>query len=241
MEKPPITRLLVSVRSAAEAETACTAGVDLVDVKEPARGSLGPADPQVVAAAARAVAGRVPMSVALGELRDAGPPAPFADGVDFVKYGMAGLARSNSWQTRWQAATASLPRGVAPVAVAYADWQQAVAPPPGAIVDVGQQLGCRVVLLDTYDKTRGPLTRYFDWRELEHWIRRLRARGLMSAVAGGLREQDIVRLLPLRPDYVAVRGAACGGNRAAPLDGLRVAGLVSLVRSANAPTAARSA
>ncbi len=42
-----MTRLLVSVRSAAEAEIALSAGADLIDVKEPSRGSLGAADPAV--------------------------------------------------------------------------------------------------------------------------------------------------------------------------------------------------
>ena len=40
-----MSRLLVSVRSAAEAEVALGAGADLIDVKEPSRGSLGAADP----------------------------------------------------------------------------------------------------------------------------------------------------------------------------------------------------
>ena len=67
-----MTRLLVSVRSADEARTALAAGVDLIDVKEPARGSLGAASPGVVADVVGAVAGRVPVSAALGELFEAG-------------------------------------------------------------------------------------------------------------------------------------------------------------------------
>src|SRR5207244_7336185 len=46
-EKRTMTGLLVSVRSAAEAETALAGGADVVDVKEPRRGALGPADPSV--------------------------------------------------------------------------------------------------------------------------------------------------------------------------------------------------
>ena len=39
----PATRLLVSVRSAAEAEEALAGGAALIDVKEPANGPLGKA------------------------------------------------------------------------------------------------------------------------------------------------------------------------------------------------------
>ena len=63
-----MTGLLVSVRSAAEARIALEAGADLIDVKEPRRGALGAADPAVWKDVCRAVAGRVPVSVALGEL-----------------------------------------------------------------------------------------------------------------------------------------------------------------------------
>ena len=65
-----MTRLLVSVRSADEALQAVAAGVDLVDVKEPSRGSLGRADWSQTLAILRAVAGRRPVSAALGELVD---------------------------------------------------------------------------------------------------------------------------------------------------------------------------
>ena len=48
-----MTRLLVSVRSAAEAEAALLGGADVIDVKEPDRGPLGRADDAVIAAVVR--------------------------------------------------------------------------------------------------------------------------------------------------------------------------------------------
>ena len=44
-----MTKLLVSVRSVAEARIALAGGVDLIDVKEPRRGSLGAADAGIIA------------------------------------------------------------------------------------------------------------------------------------------------------------------------------------------------
>ncbi len=49
-------RLLVSVRSAEEALAAIAGGADILDVKEPSRGSLGMANSEVIAAIARQVA-----------------------------------------------------------------------------------------------------------------------------------------------------------------------------------------
>jgi uncharacterized protein (UPF0264 family) len=65
-----MTRLLVSVRNAAEAAVALRAGADLIDIKEPAKGSLGAPTNQTVEEVVTTVAGAVPVSVALGELRD---------------------------------------------------------------------------------------------------------------------------------------------------------------------------
>jgi hypothetical protein len=76
-----MTRLLVSVRNAWEAGEALAGGADLIDVKEPRRGSLGAASPatwlDVRQALSRAAlkeepqTGSVPLSAALGELLEA--------------------------------------------------------------------------------------------------------------------------------------------------------------------------
>src|SRR4051794_20645147 len=92
---PPLSRnpgLLVSVRDAAEAAAALRGGADVIDVKEPRRGPLGRADDATVAAVVAAVAGRRPVSAALGELADAGAAAPAVPGLAFVKWGLAGAA-----------------------------------------------------------------------------------------------------------------------------------------------------
>ena len=58
MSDTPKTGLLVSVRSADEADAALAGGADLIDCKEPARGPLGVAEPEVVAAILDRVAGQ---------------------------------------------------------------------------------------------------------------------------------------------------------------------------------------
>src|SRR5262245_13052728 len=87
-----MTALLVSVRNAAEAEEAIAGGAAIIDIKEPSRGSLGSADRDVASATIRAVAGRRPISVALGELVDlwGGVPISSPD----VAYFKAGLSES---------------------------------------------------------------------------------------------------------------------------------------------------
>ena len=61
-------RLLVSVRDASEAEAALAGGADIIDAKEPLNGPLGPVAPDTLAAITAAVAGKTPISVALGDV-----------------------------------------------------------------------------------------------------------------------------------------------------------------------------
>src|SRR5947199_258894 len=115
--------------TAAEAAVALQAGVDLLDVKEPARGPLGKADERVIEEVVRCAVGRVPVSAALGELRDVSKPREASDtsrlppGITYGKLGLAGCGCWPDWPKRWAAALERLPGGVTPVAVAYADWR----------------------------------------------------------------------------------------------------------------------
>src|SRR5216683_1627996 len=83
--------LLVSVRSVDEAEAALNGGAALIDVKEPSRGSLGRADDETLAGVLRCVAGRGPVSAALGELVE-GSGLPAVKGLRFTKWGLSGCS-----------------------------------------------------------------------------------------------------------------------------------------------------
>jgi len=219
--------LLVSVRSADEAAVAVAAGASVIDVKEPRRGPLGPADPAVWRAVRAIVPGRLPVSVALGELveQPALHVAGDLDGISYRKLGLAGAPAS------WRADLKALRDGLetAWIAVIYADWQRAEAPHPDAILEFALENACAGVLVDTWDKSRSiPLS-------LSEWSGRLsRAQraGLLVALAGRLDLATIDRLQPLRPDLFAVRGAACvSGDRLGSIDSRRVAALVRAARA----------
>jgi (5-formylfuran-3-yl)methyl phosphate synthase len=235
-----VAKLLVSVRSEAEAREALAGGAAIIDVKEPSRGSLGMASTSVWTAVRRAVPASVVVSVALGELsdwvaspREAVPPARWR-GIAFRKLGLAGAGAD--WRDRWCDVRAGIDRessaegGGSPkwVAVAYLDWETAWAPDPAAVIAEAAEVGdCVGVLFDTWDKSR----RMKDDAGMARWIGRAREMGRFVALAGSLDEPAIRRLRPLEPDLFAVRGAACrGGDRNAPVDRDRVARLVEAVR-----------
>jgi (5-formylfuran-3-yl)methyl phosphate synthase len=226
-----MTGLLVSVRNPAEAIEALEAGADLIDLKEPDRGSLGSVSTGVMDEVVRRIAGRAPVSAALGELivdaheTAARLPAALA----FAKVGLAGCALRDDWPRLWQSTISRLPVGVAPVAVVYADWQRVHAPSPAEVLKRAIEVGCRAVLVDTCSKTAGGLTDHWTGVEVAQLVSRVHKLGMLCVLGGGLTADVIPQLLPLEPDWIAVRGAVCQGSRRGPLDGRLVSRLRELL------------
>jgi (5-formylfuran-3-yl)methyl phosphate synthase len=214
---PP--RLLVSVRSAVEAQDALAGGCDVLDVKEPANGSLGMADVDVVREILSA-APNVPVSAALGECRDwpgDNETSTVPPGVEFVKLGTAGLGDDPEWVERWTAVRRrfeqSAGRPLNWVAVSYADWMRCSAPSPDEIVAAAAETGCRGVLFDTFHKDGRTTAEQLSADRLRRLIAGVRERGLFSAVAGVYSVADVLAVRGLAPDVVAVRTLACADGR----------------------------
>ncbi|HZZ81902.1 MAG TPA: (5-formylfuran-3-yl)methyl phosphate synthase [Gemmataceae bacterium] len=223
-----MTQLLVSVRSVAEARQALAGGAALIDVKEPAHGSLGRADDEVIRAVVTEVAGRCPVSAALGEWEDGRNQIPEA-GLTYVKWGLAGCGRSSSWQ-RDLAAMLELHRSPRVVLAAYADWECAQAPPVEEVFALARRFPGSVLLVDTHCKEANNVVRkkrptLLDWLPLA-WIEDLcgwcREVQVKIALAGSLGFDEIDALGVARPDWFAVRGAVCDGNRNGTIESAKV-------------------
>jgi (5-formylfuran-3-yl)methyl phosphate synthase len=215
-----MTRLLVSVRSAAEAEAALAGGADVIDVKEPANGSLGRAADRTIAEVVALVAGRRPVSAALGEWCESGGDIPPLYGLSYLKWG---FSRIDSGRLAEVAGTFDRLRAAKPacrlVTVAYADWESAAAPPPEALGRLACAGRWGPFLLDTWQKDGATLLDRLPLSEVAALVEHCRANGVPVALAGSLGLREMERLLPLRPDWLAVRGAACrGGRRTATVD-----------------------
>jgi uncharacterized protein (UPF0264 family) len=197
------------VRSADEARAALAGGADLIDVKEPTRGPLGQADPDVIRGVIAAVRGRAPASAALGEWSDwDGKLLP--PGLEYVKWGMA---RQKAGDPRPASEIRSVCCGPAPVLVAYADHRRADSPEPEWLAVSAIRLQFRAFLIDTAIKDGSALLDWIEPARLAGIRSRLADAGVAVALAGSLDEPSIRALAPLFPDWFAVRGAACAGGR----------------------------
>ena len=220
------TGLLVSVRSVDEVDAALSGGADLIDVKEPAKGPLGPAEAEVVAAVIARVKNRVPVSAALGEWS----PNAITDAhwhlelkLNYLKWGLAGYSPRPGWGEDLLDTRRELPVGMEMVAVAYADWERAKSVPPGEMVRFAKRFRFKAFLLDTWGKDGKSLLDFASPGEIGELVESLKRVEMTVAIGGSLRPEQLKQLKSVTPDYYAVRTSACaGGKRDGVVDATRV-------------------
>lgn len=239
-------KLLVSVRNASEAQAALHGGADIIDIKDPAAGSLGRASTATISSIVELVAGRLPVTAALGELAE-GNTTHVPPGLTFTKLGLANAP--HDWRHRLTTRARFLsadpgsrnPEPVPLIPVAYADHARAAAPSPDTVLTwaiTHPAQGPPGILIDTAIKDGRGLLHWLSETTIRDLTTRARRDNLFIAVAGSLRADDLPRLIALNPDIIAVRGAACDGNdRTATISADRVRTLKSLLTAHAHPAA----
>jgi uncharacterized protein (UPF0264 family) len=220
-------RLLVSVATAADASAAVAGGADIIDAKDPRAGALGAVHVEVLRAIHDVVAGRRPVTAALGDAADEAAIERAAHvftaaGADFVKVGFGGapgerIAPLVSAAVRGAKAGSRGNAGV--IAVAYADADRAASL---AELPEWAALGAEGVLLDTMDKSGPGLRGLVTAHALAAWVARAHEAGLLVALAGKLTADDLAFVGAAGADIAGVRGAACHGGRAGRVGADRV-------------------
>ena len=229
-------RLLVSVQNAAEARAAVDGGAELIDVKQPSRGSLGMAtldDITQVAEFLEDSGHGQPLSVALGEIGDwidgvEVPPLPPT--VAFVKMGLTRAANRPDWRSEWLDVRRRFDDAAARpldwVAVIYVDGERFGCPDATDVIEAAATSGCRGVLFDTVDKSGEGVFGLLAASELYSLAEIAQQHGMFVALAGQISERDLPTAGELPVDLIAVRSTVCeGGVRDGPICTERVGNL----------------
>ena len=232
-------RLLVSVRNVEEADAAVDGGADLVDVKEPANGPMGMAGLQVIDQIASRVAGRRPLSAALGELIDDIDVAVLPTSLQYIKIALAQAPAD--WRVRL-ARCFEAAKPAQSVAVAYADHDRATAPSVDEVLDWAccptHGAEPAALLVDTSVKDGAGLFDWLDEQRVADCIDQAHEAGLLVALAGSLGGSTFEKATRLGADIVAVRGAACiGSDRRQRIDVDRVCDLAAVIAAHNGQAA----
>ncbi|MHB0980168.1 MAG: (5-formylfuran-3-yl)methyl phosphate synthase [Thermoleophilia bacterium] len=215
-------QLLVSVVHEEEVAAAIAGGADIIDVKNPREGSLGANFPHVIRRVRELTPRDVPVSAAIGDAPNLPGMVALAAagaatcGVQYVKVGLLGPREPRDallLLTEVCRAAREQDPTVRIMATAYADAHRIGSFPPLDLPMVAAEAGADGCMLDTASKSGATLLSELGAAELETFVDRCRGNGLICALAGSLREQDVPRIHELAPDIIGVRTAACRGDR----------------------------
>ena len=224
-------KLLVSVTDAHEARVAVEGGVDIVDVKNPAEGSLGAPGPGVIERVREVVPPEHPVSAAIGDLPNLPGTAALAAlgatrcGAAYVKVGLWGTSTTDEAVAVLRAVRNAVDGGATVIAAAYVDAERVPGGPlpPGAVVDAARRADIGGCLLDTAVKDGRGLFEWLSPEALDALVAEGHAAGLEMALAGALRAEDMRPVRATGADIAGVRSAACrDGRRTAPLEAERI-------------------
>jgi (5-formylfuran-3-yl)methyl phosphate synthase len=227
-------RLLVSVTDADEARVAVEGGVDIVDVKNPAEGSMGASVPGVIERVRAVVPPERPVSAAIGDLPNLPGTAALAalgaarSGAAYVKVGLWGTSTTDEAVAVLRAVRDGIDGGATVIAAAYADAERVSGEPlpPEAVVEAARRGGAGGCLLDTALKDGRGLFEWLAPEALAALVAEGHAGGLEMALAGALHAEDLSVVRATGADIAGVRSAACrSGRRTAPLDAERISWL----------------
>ena len=224
-----MTGMLASVVNLAEARIVAAAGVDIIDLKDPAAGALGALPVGEIKAIVDSLSGDQRISATLGDLpMQAGVLVPAveamaATGVDFVKIG---FFPGGDWSGVVGDLRPAAADGIRLVAVLFGD----SSPDLGWVTRLAEA-GFEGVMLDTADKRKGSLRTFCNPGFLRDFVATTRRHGLLTGLAGSLRAEDVPSLLALDPDYLGFRGGLCRGGRSGALDPDAVIHIRELTRS----------
>lgn len=207
-------KMLASVASVEEALIALEAGVDMIDLKNPALGALGALNHALVKEIVLTINQRSAVSATIGDLPMdpdiifEASSAMIATGVDIVKIGFFG----RDHHTECLKALKPLSTDNKLIAVLFSDEQ----PKLNLMLDslaLFANAGFYGVMLDTADKTNGHLLSYLDVDQLAEFVRQSKMLGLITGLAGSIQAEHINQLLIADPSYLGFRGALCEQNQ----------------------------
>uniref|UniRef100_A0A7C4FER9 (5-formylfuran-3-yl)methyl phosphate synthase n=1 Tax=Thermofilum pendens TaxID=2269 RepID=A0A7C4FER9_THEPE len=217
-------KLLISIKYPSELERAVRGGADIVDVKEPSRGSLGLPDYSIV----KEVLGKikrlgiagVEVSSAGGDVEKVNPYIEYVAytaaslGVNYFKIGLAARSIEDAREVSLRVSEVLESfNSTRLVLVGYADFSRAGVIEPLKVTEVASDVEADVVMIDTYVKDGRTTFDFLSTNYLENFVKEAHGNSLLAALAGSLKKQHIVDAIKLGFDIVGFRGAVCTGGR----------------------------
>ncbi len=234
-------KVLVSPMNRAEAVEALEGGADIIDVKNPAEGSLGANFPWVIREIAELVKARGrEISATTGDLPFKPGTASLAAlgaavaGADYIKVGLYGVRNKSEAAEMTKAvvrAVKDYDAGRRVVIAGYADHYRISAVSPLELPEVVANFDADVVMVDTAIKDGSSLFDHMKLDDIQAFVDAAHEHGLLVALAGNLKWENIGVLKQLGPDIIGVRTMVCESGRNSSIKRELVSRLMASVRA----------
>ncbi len=210
-------KLLVSIKSLAEAEKIKKADFDILDIKNPAEGSLGANYPGVIKSIRDEYSG-FPISAAGGDLPGQSGIASqvsFALAslkVDYIKLGLYGFKNIETAVLMLKEAEKAVKLSgnkIKLIAAAYADYKENNTINPLYLNEIAFKTEIDGIMIDTLNKSGKNLFDFLKLGELKRFAEQAKKAEVFSALAGSLKSEDLPILREIDPDIIGFRGAVC--------------------------------
>ena len=204
-----------------EALEAIAGGAHIIDVKNPKEGALGANYPWIIKRIKEITPKTLEVSCTIGEVGNLPGSVSLAAlgaaslGVDYIKVGLYGIKTPKEaiflLQKVCRAAKECNPK-IKIVVAGYADAKQIGAIDPLLIPEIANKAQVDVAMLDTSIKDGKNLFDYLSIEQLKRFVDLAHGFGLVTALAGSLRKQDLWLVYGLGTDIAGLRSAACTNN-----------------------------
>ncbi len=215
--------LLISPTDKKEAVEAYSGGADIIDIKNPREGSLGASFPWLIREIISSIPSDVKTSATVGDVPYKPGTVSLAalgvatTGVNFVKVGLYGTKNKDQSLEVMKNVVRSVKdfnEEINVVTSGYGDAFRVGAVDPLQIPSIAIESESDVAMVDTAIKDGKSLFDFMSVDELHDFVDETKSSGLMVALAGSLRKEDVPILKKLKPDVIGIRGAVCtGGDR----------------------------
>jgi len=217
-------KLLVSPLDVEEAKTAVNGGADIIDVKNPAEGSLGGQYPWIIreikkiTPAGREISAAVCDSVEKPGLITQALLGVLNLGVDYAKIGLykpSSVAAVRELIKLLCNVKSEFGFTKSRIVIAgYADWMRVGSINPMLLPSVTEGLDVSVLMIDTFIKDGKSTFDFLSIDQLKKFVLECENKGFQTAIAGKIMENHLSTVKTLGYDILGVRSLVCeGGDR----------------------------
>lgn len=218
----------------------------MIDITNPLEGSLGASDAITISKVVNRVKGinpKISVSATIGDLTDFPKTTSLTAigtlccGVDIVKIGVGTIKDKQrlietlkviSDTINYTKSTAEF------MVVGYVDYKVSKSIDFRELPKIANKAAVSSLMLDTYNKSghsnEKTLLDLITEKELAKYVQAVKKEGITCALAGSLTCEDIKKLIPLKPDIVAVRKEACSKGRMSELQMHKVAKIKRIMK-----------